>query len=111
MLHELLSRPLPVFIMTAPSSTTLEVRKFGEQRALAIYSDATAVQWAALDTNKPKGSFEPTPVRFVTALVQAARGGVGLAVGLYRDRKTPMYAVVDAPVVAGLVKELQRSHG
>jgi hypothetical protein len=108
-LTELLERRLPVFVMRMPDG--LELRSFNGEGALPIYADATAVQWAAVDLGKPRDSYEPAPVVVEGAIMQAAKGKLGLAIGLYRDRKTPMYAVVPATVIAALASHLTSADG
>jgi hypothetical protein len=106
---ELLQRDVPPFVMRFKSG--LELRNFGGDRTLPIYADATAVQWAAIDLGKPRESYEPAPVDLRGVLAQCAKTDVGIAVGLYRDRATPMYAVVPAAVVASLVAHLTSGDG
>lgn len=99
---EMLARELPVFSMRMQSG--LELRNFNGERAIPIYADATAVQWAAVDLGKPRDSYEPAPMDLRALLGHAAKSGLGIAIGLYRDRKMPMYAVVPASAVAGIAQ-------
>ena len=82
----------------------LELRTFNRERTIPIYADATAVQWAAVDLGKPRDAYEPAPMDLRPLLGHAAKRGLGIAIGLYRDRKTPMYAVVPGSVVAGIAQ-------
>ena len=98
--RELLSRLEPVFLMRDPTSPSVEMRNMGGEPALPVYSDITAMQWAAADLQKSR--CVPGAVEFRTLLRLAASQRSAIAVGSYRDRKTPMYVVMRAAQVAAL---------
>lgn len=102
----LLRRTAPVFTMRNLPAKSPEIRRMGGEGVVPIYVDVTAVQWAAADLGKPDGSYELGPLAFTSALRAAASDQLGLGVGLYRDRKTPMYVVMPAALVAAMAREL-----
>jgi hypothetical protein len=93
--NELAARDQPVFVMSDPSKPgSLEIRKFGDHRAIAVYANATAIQWAAMDVAKPRESYEPEPANLAKLIAIADKDGLGIAIGLYRNRQTPLYMIV-----------------
>ena len=108
LIEELLMRGLPLFLHRDPNSNNLELRKFGEVGALPAYADAISLHWAAQDIGRPADSYIPGAVDVADLLNVAASGKLGLAIGTYRDRKTPIYAVVPPQLVAALAEQLRR---
>lgn len=106
LITQLLTRGLPVFLMRGKDREGIAVRTFGQENALPAYADLFALDWAADDMGKGRGSYLPGAVDFGSLLVNAAKSNVGVAVCTYRDRKTPMYAIIPAALVGELAKNL-----
>jgi hypothetical protein len=106
--REVVTRELPVFAMRDASTSALGLRTMSGQTVIPVYADVTAMQWAAVDLGKPDGSVVPGALEPSTLIRMAAKSSHGIAVGLYRDRKTPMYAVLHATLVAALMASMSR---
>ena len=93
-------RGLPAFVLADPARAGLPTRTFGDVRAVAVYTDVTAAQWAAADMQLAGAS--PAPVDITRILARLASGKLGLAIGLYKDRQTPMYVIAPPATVEQL---------
>lgn len=102
----LLTRDVPVFMFRDPKRDAIELRGFGDETTVPVYADVMALEWAAVDLGKPKGSWIPGAVEPASLIAHAAASHHGIAVCTYIDRKTPMYAVVPAALVAALAQKL-----
>ena len=100
--RELMSRPEPVFLMRDPASPSVEMRNMGGEAALPVYPDVTTLQWAVADLQKSK--CVPGAVEFRTLLRMAASQRCGIAVCVYRDRKSPVHVVMRAAQVSALTR-------
>jgi hypothetical protein len=98
--HELLARDLPLFVLRKPDSEAIDVRNFGETRALPVYADVICMHWAAADLGLARDAYVPGPADLRRLLEHAGKDGIGLAIGTYRDRESPEYCVLPAELVA-----------
>jgi hypothetical protein len=106
LLDELLTRDLPLFLSRNPTSESLEVRVFDGTNVLTAYADVIAVHWAAADLKLAQGSYMAALVDPMSLIKQAATGKLGIAIGAYENRETPLYAVIPAPLVEKLATRL-----
>jgi hypothetical protein len=106
LLQELIARDLPLFLLRSPTSEELEVRAFGGERTLPVYADVICLHWAAADKNLAKEAYVPGPADPKPLIKHAASGDLGLAIGAYKDRQTPFYAVIPAALVSKLAARL-----
>jgi hypothetical protein len=106
-LDELLSRDLPLFVMRKPDTEALDVRAFGDVRALPVYIDVISLHWAAADQKLAPGSFAPAPADIKPLLKHVMGGELGLAIGAFKDRGTPIYAVLPADMLASTAQRLR----
>jgi hypothetical protein len=107
LIKELQSRTAPLFAHMTPSAGnetgSVQMRSLGERgNALPFFSDLACAHWAAEDMKKTSGSFTVGSMPARDLIRIAAQGKVGLAVCVYRDRKTPIYALIPADIVARL---------
>ncbi len=72
------------------------------ERVLSIYGDKFAAEWSAHDQGAPSATIGTIP--FHVAAQLAAKHELGLGVGVYRDRKTPVYAILPASFVATIAE-------
>ena len=87
-IDELVARDLPLFLLRKPGSDALETRAFGNVNALPAYVDVIGLHWAAADLKLAPGSYAPGPADPRPLLEHIAQGGLGLAIGTFRDRAT-----------------------
>lgn len=103
---ELLARDLPLFLLRKPDSEALDARAFGDVRALPVYADVICMHWAAADLQLTREQYAPGPADIRPLLKHAASEQLGLAIGTYRDRETPIYAVLSPAEVERAAKRL-----
>jgi len=96
---ELIKRDLPMFVLRKPDSEELDVRGFNGVRALPVYIDVVAMHWAAEDLKLTREQYLPGPADPRPLIKHALSGGLGLAIGTYRDRQTPVYAVIPPEIL------------
>jgi hypothetical protein len=85
----------------------MELRTYGDAgSALPIFSDPVCLEWAAADMGKAKGSYTVGAIAPRNLVAMAADGKVGIAVCAYRDRKMPVYAILNASIVADIANAL-----
>jgi hypothetical protein len=97
LVRELAARREPMFAMREADGT-FAPRLMDGERVFPIYGDKLAADWAARD----QGAATIGTLPFHAAAQLAAKHELGLGVGVYRDRKTPVYAIVPASFVAKL---------
>ena len=95
--RELAARREPMFAMLEADGK-FAPRLMDGERVLPIYGDKIAADWGARD----QGSATIGTMPFHAAAQLAAEHALGLGVGVYRDRKTPIYAILPASFVAKL---------
>jgi len=105
-LEELLARNLPLFVSRNASSEGLETRDFGGNAVLPTYADVICVHWAAADLEIQPGDYVPRLVDPAALIKDAAGGKLGIAVGAYENRETPIYAVMPAALVERIASKL-----
>jgi hypothetical protein len=105
-LEELLTRGLPLFVSRSPTSEGLEVRDLGGASVVSTYADVICVHWAAADQKLEQGSYVPRLVDPAALIKEAANGKLGIAVGAYENRETPIHAVVPAAIVEQIASKL-----
>jgi hypothetical protein len=76
----------------------------GARLALPMFADVRCLTWAAQDL--PPASFRIAGIHPRALFPMAADDRVGVAVCTHRDRKTPVYAVLPAVLVARVANEL-----
>jgi hypothetical protein len=106
LLDELLTRDLPLFLSRTPNSEGLEVRDVGGVKVLAAYADVICVHWDAADQKLEQGAYVPALVDPAILIREAAAGKLGIAIGAYENRETPIYAVLPAPLVERIATRL-----
>jgi hypothetical protein len=97
--RELVARREPMFAMREDDGV-FHPRLMDGERVLPIYGDKIAAEWGATDQSAPSATIGTIP--FHVAAQLAAKHELGLGIGVYRDRKTPVYAILPASVVATL---------
>lgn len=105
-LEELLTRGLPLFVSRSPTSEGFEVRDVGGASVLPTYADVICVHWAAADQKLEQGSYVPRLVDPGALIKEAANGKLGIAVGAYENRETPIFAVMPAALVERIASKL-----
>lgn len=106
LLEELLARDLPLFAARNPNREGLETRDFGGVNVLPAYADVICVHWAAADRKMEQGSYVAALVDPSALIKLAATGKLGIAIGAYENRETPIYAVIPASVVEMIASKL-----
>lgn len=100
-LEELLSRRAPLFLMRNVADGVVDVRSYGAAGpALPVYCDLVGLEWAADDLGKANGSYDIGALLTRELITSVASDKLGLAICTFRDRKTPVYAVLPASMVA-----------
>jgi hypothetical protein len=95
--RELAARREPMFAMR-DGDGVFQPQLMDGERVLPIYGDTLAAEWAA--HGQPSTTIGTMP--FHVAAQLATKHELGLGVGVYRDRKTPVYAILPASFVAKL---------
>jgi hypothetical protein len=104
---EVVGRPLLAFLIADPSAPErLRIRRFGEVAAVPVYPDMTSIQWAATDMAMAADDWQPRGIEVRRLLPALASRDLALAIGMYRDRQTPIYVIAPPEDVKRLVAEL-----
>ncbi|HEX4453910.1 MAG TPA: hypothetical protein VH143_23765 [Kofleriaceae bacterium] len=99
--RELVARREPMFAMREGDGDGMfQPRLMDGERVLPIYGDKLAAEWGAHDHGVPSATIGTIP--FHVAAQLATKHELGLGIGVYRDRKTPVYALLPASFVATL---------
>jgi hypothetical protein len=106
LLDELLARDLPLFLSRTPDTESLDVRDFDGVKVLAAYADVICVHWAAADQKLEQGAYVPALVDPAILIREAAIGKLGIAIGAYENRETPIFAVLPAALVEQIATRL-----
>jgi hypothetical protein len=95
--RELAARREPMFVVREADGLFVPQLMDGE-RVFPIYGDKFAADWAARDQGSASATIGTMP--FHAAAQLATKHELGLGVGVYRDRKTPVSAILPASFVA-----------
>lgn len=96
---EILSREAPVVYLQEPDGG-VQLRSSGPmERGIYVYPDITTARWAAEDLGRAPGTFTLAAAPGKAIFEVAAKDGIGVAVGAYRDRKTPIHALFTKELV------------
>lgn len=106
LLEELLARDLPFFALRKPDQEDLDLMTLGDVRALPIYADVICMHWAAADLKLGREAYVPEPADMRPVLRLAAADGLGIAIGTYRDREHPIYALLPPDLVANAARRV-----
>jgi hypothetical protein len=103
-LSELLSRNNSLLFMSGTRGS-MEVATYGAAgNALPMFSDLRSLQWAAMDLGRKPGSFEIAAIHARELVAMAGEREMSIAICVYRDRKTPLYAILPGPLVKAAAK-------
>ena len=103
-LNELLSCNTSLLFMSKTRGS-MEVATYGAAgNALAMFSDLRCLQWAAMDLGRKPGSFEIAAIHARELVDMAGEREMSIAICVYRDRKTPLYAILPGPLVKAAAK-------
>jgi hypothetical protein len=109
LLSELLSQRTPLFFMKNAHDGSVELHGYGAAgNAMPLFCDRRCLDWAAEDLGRAPGSFEIATASPLQLIVTAAGEGTGMALCTFRDRKTPVYAILPGPLVMTIAKSLSR---
>jgi hypothetical protein len=103
-LAELVVRDLPLFLLKKPGTDELTTRSFGEVTALLAYVDVIGLHWAAADMKLGPGDYVPDPADPRPLLEHVAANKLGLAIGTFLDRDTPIFVVLTPEMVDSAAK-------
>ena len=73
---------------------------------MPMFADLRCLEWAAEDLGKGPGSFQVATIHPRNLMVMAAGGKLGVAICTYRDRKTPVYAILPGSLVESVARAL-----
>jgi hypothetical protein len=106
-LDELVQRDLPLFVIQQPNSDAPSARAFGDVTALPVYIDVIAAHWAAADLKLAPQEYAPAPADPRPLIKHLVNGKLGLALGAFRDRETPVYAVLPPDIIGSAATRLR----
>lgn len=102
---EVFARSEPLFFMVNPHDGGLEVHNYGAPgRALPVFSDMRCLEWAARDWGKAPGFFRISSTDSQGFFDIAMSNQIGLAICTFRNRKTPVYAILPCSLIQTMAK-------
>jgi|GEM_PF-2022255 len=104
LLAELRARNVPLLFMQHDGG--VKVRNYGASgRALTVFADQRCLEWAAQDLGEEPGSFMIAGALPRNLIAMAAGDQLSLAIGTFRDRKTPVYAILPVSTVQEMANQ------
>jgi hypothetical protein len=102
--RELLQREAPLYVMRAPNGEIRTPTFDASGRAVPVYADLACMHSATEDLQLADIEAVAVPARVLFGM--AIERGLGMAVCTYRDRKTPVYAILPNTLIARVAGEL-----
>jgi hypothetical protein len=103
---ELVARDLPLFLLATPGNEGLSVKAFGDVSAVPAYVDVIGAHWAAAANGLVPGGYSPSPADPRPLLKHLAQEKLGLAIGTFRDRESPVHVVIPPDLLESAAKRL-----